>query len=353
VRRPGLLAVLCVPGALAAIGSVGACRDEPAPPRPAPSASGSALPPVVELPSGKPALTTAQAERLLPAGTPALVELVDAGAEPRAKLAYAATGRSGTLVVDATVNVKISEHEADRAEPVPPLRVTLAFKDPVGVPAPDGAAELEIRAVTTLPRNEAERARAGEMAPLLERLRASKLGWRFTDTGLAWQPPSLPSIGTDLEVIQIWQPVAEALEDMVVPFPPDAVGKGASWRVLDRRRRGGMAMLRMSSYRLLATDPLTVDAVVAEAALADPGPDPAMPPEVKLTVHAGHGTGSRRLVWAGAAADVPASSRTTLELGGSFTARADIPGAEGVPGERTLFHLDEELRVERGEGDGR
>lgn len=109
--------------------------------------------------------------------------------------------------------------------------------------------------------------------------------------------------------------------DLLVPFPADAIGEGARWRVQSRTVRAGAERVRLVDY-LLAGD--QIEAVVHEVLLAQPldipgGLDPALGP-VAIQVIAGSAVGKMTLPanpWTGA------SLRASIDLSTALMTETD------------------------------
>jgi hypothetical protein len=291
----------------------------------------------VELPEQTAALDAAAAERLLPSRENARIELVAPGDAPRRSYRHAATlGEHINLVVEAKVALTVETPEGATEMPVPSLRVALAIE--VVSVAP------RIRLAITVAQVELAGAEAiaAEMKPLVARLEGAKSAMELTPQGAVQAPP--PPAG-EPAVAQLWASVAEALSSLVIPLPSAPLGAGARFRVLDRVRRAGVVMLRLSEVTATPGPHgfLSLDATVREVALAEGARDPALGDEVRLEVIEGVGAGMRRVALVEGS---PLPRVGASEVATDLTLRAIATKAAAEPQTSTI-HLTQVLAVLR------
>jgi hypothetical protein len=217
-------------------------------------------------------LAAGVADKILASGAPAIVRLLDPGAEPRADLSYAiAKGPAPKLgmAMDMAVSVKAGGHLNEAK--LPKMGMTLD-----GSAAETNAAgEWKILASLVGITIEGKGAQAEQMAAAMRpQIDAMKgLGINY------WLSPKGRVRDVKVELPKGFPPAAQALvqglnqsfESMVAPLPVEAVGVGAKWQVVSRMAASGADLLQSATYTLKARDGLkaTLDVVTQQLSASD------------------------------------------------------------------------------------
>lgn len=295
----------------------------------------------VTLPEQSQALDAATAAKLLPPEEHARVELVAPGSAPRRTYRYlASVGERIDLIIDAKIALTVETPEGAQEMPVPAMRVALAVEVVAAAP------RIRLAITVTGIDLEGAEAIAAEMRPVVTALEGAKSAMELTAQGAAHPPPPP---GADPAVAQLWASVAEALMSQLIPLPSTPLGAGARFRVLDRTRRAGVVMLRLSDVTATPGPGgfLSLDAKVREVALADGAHEPALGDEVRLEVLDGVGAGMRRVALLEGS---PLPRVGASEVATDVTVRAIPTKAPAAPQTSTI-HLTQVFAVLRAELD--
>ncbi|MBM4360796.1 MAG: hypothetical protein FJ096_22035, partial [Deltaproteobacteria bacterium] len=238
---------------------------------------------------GKPGLTEAEANALVKPGTIAL-EVLSTGAEPRRKLRHRAkAGTRARIAFDYDVAMMQTTAGQDpSARPVPALAIGVALTRVAG----DGKAgwTVAIDSAKATPDGDLEKLLAEEVAPLLASL-VGKKATLLSDDRIATPLDGARPEGLDREALQIWSSVDEAVRDLEVSVPQEAVGVGAKWRVTSRLRRAGMAYVRTTEFERVEGKGLALRGTFTERPIATKARDPMMPEGMNVTASGGDGSG--------------------------------------------------------------
>lgn len=334
-RRAAVAALWCA--ALGA-GALAACKGEEAPPAaPEPAAAEPAADPAVapdvEAPgeadteAAAPPLAdaseaavdddTAGAAGAAVAIPPATVTVEDAGAEPRRALRLAlAAGAEQRVAVSLGLSMAMTlgGKEIPKAT-LPPAR--LVVKVTVEAVDAQGGARYALE-VEDAGFDEVAPDAAGVVARLEAGLAAVK-GLRgagaVSARGLAERAELAAPAGVGPEVAQLVAAFRQALAQLAVPLPEEAVGLGARWRVEQRVDQGGLAVTQTATFTLTSLDDAGLSAEVTVAQAAAPGG--AVAGGGELTSFSGGGQGKTTLAF-GQLVPTMASSTIHTEAAGEL-----------------------------------
>ena len=221
---------------------------------PAPSATASAAPvtKAFAFPSPKSGvLSPGEADKILKNGSHSKVRVLDAGKEPLAKLAYAATkGDTQPLRID--IEQKMVAIAQGQKTPItgPPqaLDVDMATGD---VDDTTGAlVTLLLRGITLKPADGVDAEVLGELQKQLSTLSGYTLTERVSPSGeissaTTKLPPTAPK-GAEAFLTA----VNDVFRSMLPSFPEQPVGVGAKWQAISREDRGGASVVQLAEYTL-------------------------------------------------------------------------------------------------------
>jgi hypothetical protein len=223
------------------------------------------------------------------------VELIDAGAAPQQPIRYRfVAGPSQNAVMD--MNTQMAMNLGAMQIPmtsIPPLRMTMAMR--VAEVAADGSARLEFALLSA----EA----TGDLAltgPLKQSLANVKdvAGWYRMDTRGQISEGDMNVPAGNEGAREALGSLNQTMQQLAAPFPAEAVGVGARWRVVQKTATGGASIAQTAEYTLRSR---TATSVTLEVKIVDSSIElgSALPPEAKLEAMKVEGGGT-----------------TTMDLGG-------------------------------------
>ena len=247
---------------------IAAVLDAGAPP--APTASGNGPPP-------KGVFAPGEADRAIAPGTPATIELLDRGSEPRVAL----RPLDAALPPELTITVG---RKFDR-QIVPPVEFHLALgeppaggkgkdgeKPPKTPPAPAASAAASARgsAAPAAPPSEGlvvvyhvsdlalAKTQAAGMPPELDKALKTLVGTRVElrvgPSGVILSAAAKPPKGITEGLEAFTEILVDAVAQFEVPAPDEPVGKGAYWMVSDRTLTARLPVLRYRVFRVAALE---------------------------------------------------------------------------------------------------
>jgi hypothetical protein len=310
---------------------------------PAKTATNPALNAPIALPkSASGVLAAGVADKLLASGAPAIVRLLDAGAEPRADLSYAiAKGPAPKLgmAMDMAVSVKSGGHSNDAALP----RMGMTLDGSAG--ETNAAGEWKILAslvgITIDGKGPQAEQMAAAMRPQVESMKG--LGINY------WLSPKGRVRDVKVELPKGFPKAAEALvaglnqsfESMVAPLPVEPVGLGAKWQVVSRMAASGADLLQSATYTLKARDGAhaTLDVTTSQLSASDTisalgSPGGAV---TRVKAFSSGGSGTTKI---DTTSVVPESGTTTMKTGMTvLVTQGAAPGEESTVETRTSVTL--------------
>ncbi len=217
-------------------------------------------------------LAAGAADKVLPSGAPALVRLLDPGAEPRADLSYAiAKGPAPKLGMDMDMAVSVKAGGHVNEAKLPKMGMTLDGSTNETNAAGEWKILASLVGITIDGKGPQAEQMAAAMRPQIESMKG--LGINY------WLNPKGRVRDVKIELPKGFPPAAEALvqglnqsfESMVAPLPIEAVGLGAKWQVVSRMAASGADLLQSATYTLKARDGAraTLDVVTTQLSASD------------------------------------------------------------------------------------
>lgn len=210
-----------------------------------------------------------------PAAAQTTIELVDAGAAPHQPLRYRfQPDFSEQASLD--LNVQMAVSMAGQVLPLgamPPIRMRMALRT-TEVSA-DGSARIQFELLSA----EAEGTDA-QAAQLNQALASTKgiSGWYRVDPRGQVSESQVKAPEGDNPAGAVMQDLEQSMQQMAAPFPVEAVGNGARWRVTQNVTNNNMRMTQTAEYTLrerngnrLVLDVKMVDAALDAAGGLPPG----------------------------------------------------------------------------------
>jgi hypothetical protein len=251
--------------------------------------------PEVALP--KPAngvLAAGEADKVLPAGSPPLVKLLEAGTDAH-DLSYALTkgaSQKMAMAMDMAVGIKAKGQTLPQT-PMP--RMTMTFDTLTADRSAAGEFKIESHLVGTSvdPSGGQQEQMARALRPQVEGMKGLGMAYWVTAKGHVHDvkldvPPTVPAAAQ-----QILTGMSQSFESMVIPLPPDPVGVGGRWQVVSRLSAGGLDVLQSAIYTLKSRTGAraTLDVALVQLAAADTIHTPQMPPGMSAKVKSFNSTG--------------------------------------------------------------
>lgn len=196
------------------------------------------------------------------------VQLLEAGSAPRETLRYSfQTGRSErvSMTTDMSMGVSLGGQQMPLTD-VPAIQLVLALK--VASVDAAGTARLEFEVVSASA-GESTAEGAAQIGEALSAVQGLK-GWYAMDSRGRITGGALDSSGA-ANAAQLMGDFQESMQQLSAPFPAEAVGQGARWRVQQNTDTGGMKISQTAQYSLRAR---SGQRVVLDASIVDSKIDP-------------------------------------------------------------------------------
>jgi hypothetical protein len=227
-------------------------------------------------------------------GSPSVLKMIDAGAQPRKALRYAVpAGFKGRM--DMTMSIGINANVGGMSMPMnlPGLKMT-ADLAVTGVAANgDTSYTLSFSGVTA-------DAAGGEanpmMATALQGMQSAITGIKGTSTisnrGLV--KSAKIDGGSSPEAQQMLGELTSQVENLATPFPEEAVGVGAKWETRQAMKSAGQYLFQKVVTEVVSIDGSTVKLKVTSEQTVPPQAftNPMLPAGTDITLDGGKGTGS-------------------------------------------------------------
>ncbi len=231
------------------------------------------------------------------AGATPVFKLVSAGAEPRRELRYRLAAGS-THLMALTMRMSVGVEVEGRAMPpsrVPAMRMLFECKV---IEADDQQARFDFAMPSTPELFDTE----GIAPTMIEAMRKNlaqlaTLRGHVAMTNRGVVRDSHIEIGPTLEpgATQMLQSMQQSMEQTAVPLPPDPVGVGAQWRMLQRVGVSGTTVYQVATFTLTAIEGQVATMSVALEQLAPRQkmalPEKAAGASAELASMEGHGEG--------------------------------------------------------------
>jgi hypothetical protein len=294
-----------------------------APASSAASAASSASVPAADT-SGLPASKTGvlkpgEADRVHAKKAPPKVTLVAPGAEPRAVLTY--TFREGDrqqlpITLDVAMNMRDPAGNAlPTAVPRLVMRLDLLTKE---VRSGTAGMEALVLGLDIVPKGPLEGRVAEALKGQLDTVKGLRMTYHLAKDGRMSDMVVVLPDGAPPAAQQTLASMSQSFESMTAPFPKEAVGIGARWRLTGRVSTGGADILQRVTYTLLGKegDRVRLGLSVVQLAADPTVKAPGMPDQVKATMKAFHSQGAGEVE---ARLDLPACDKGSLRIQSGMT----------------------------------
>lgn len=246
-------------------------------------------------------LGAAAADKIIKVGSKPIIKLIQAGAEPREKLAYA-LDKGTKAILDMTMDMTMSMKMAGQSMPptavpqmVMGMDMTVADKNGTG----DAKIDALLSRVGLSPKGPTQEMMAKQILPQIEGMKGLTMGYWVSPSGFVRDvkldvPPGFPP-----QAQQMLSGMNQSFESMVAPMPEAPVGTGASWEVITRVVSSGADLVQFAVYTLKERNgtKASLDIVVKQLAAKETINAPGMPAgaSAKLTAFQSSGAGSNRI----------------------------------------------------------
>ncbi len=265
-------------------------------PAPSPKAGGSSA--GITFPTtSNGVLGAAASDKILKAGAPPIVTMLDAGIEPRADIGYALTKGSTqklAMGMDMTMAMKLG-NKALPPTTIPHMVVSLDMRTTEHSAAGEWKIDSKLTNLTIEPKGPGDKPIADAMRPQVEGLKGLGIGYWVNPKGQVHDTKIDVPAGLPAAAQQMIQGMNQSFEAMVVPLPKEAVGKGARWQVVSRLSSSGADLLQSAIYTLRArtgskaTIEVTLTQLAANEIIKVPGAPAGVSARVKSFNSGGSG----------------------------------------------------------------
>jgi len=265
-----LLALVLLPGCCKGIPGLGSSSDGGSSGSGSPAtAAPESAPPIKFADPPKGIFPPGAADKIIAKGAPAVVRLVDPGAEPRSPLRYSLS--PGNASSDTTLEVSSKAAAISMALP----RITVTYD--YAIAAKQGA---QWPVVATLKSTKVEggsgpaAALAGIFRTQLKKLEGLSFNYQQDDRGRVSNMTSAISGKSSPELAEIMRTITASQQAMSLALPDEPIGKGGKWQLITRApdsgidllqevictltdRKGNVATIDMSIRQFAASDQMT------------------------------------------------------------------------------------------------
>ncbi|HEY4116738.1 MAG TPA: hypothetical protein VGM56_02730 [Byssovorax sp.] len=281
-----------------------------------PSTFAAAIAP--EAPSG--VMRPGAADKLLKPGGDPIVKLLDAGEEPRSKLAYALEKGSAQdldIAQETTAGMQVG---VEKMPPTKAPRMSMRLK--LDVRDKNEAGEAEVLAklvkVSLETQGPADEAAAKQMKPLIDAMTGISWSYWMSSHGrvrdMKMEDARYKDAGTELLGL-----LTQSFESMAVLLPEEPVGLGAKWQVVTRVQSMGADILQLETFTLKKREATraSLDVSLTQIAASDSVHPPNMQPGAAAKVVAFKSSANGHTEFAAKRVgpnDASLRSRTLLEM---------------------------------------
>lgn len=206
------------------------------------------------------------------------VELIEAGATPRQPLRYRfEAGRSERAALDMTMRISLSfAGQQMTLGDVPPIRMLLQMR--TAEVAGDGSARLQFELLSA--EAEASHPQAAQINQALAGTKGLSGSYRIDGRGQV-SDSQVDESATPQAGAAVLEDLERSMQQLSAPFPEEAVGPGARWRVRQNVNNAEMRMSQTAEYTLRSRQGNRVELEVkmVDATLEALG---ALPPGAKV-----------------------------------------------------------------------
>lgn len=225
------------------------------------------------------------------------VVLVDAGAEPRQELRYDFSGFTPqTMQMDMNMSMSMEgPATGTQQQTLPTMRMIMS------IPTVEVTPEGNLRMAFSLDRYEVlpTEGVAPEMMQALQASLASvgtMSGWNIIDNRGSFVDGDI-TVSAGSSAAQMMTSIEDSMEQMVAPFPAEAVGLGARWQTSTEVTVNGLTLAQTAGFTLVSRsgDTVVLDVTIEQNAPPQDIADPSMPPGAVAHLDEMHTTGSGRM----------------------------------------------------------
>lgn len=248
------------------------------------------------------AVAVADAAVVPAAHTDASVKLIEAGAEPRRAMRYAAkVGAEQVANLAMTTELELGAKGQKMPTPLPKTRMTIGAKVSAADPAGDTRFALTITEADLAEGAEVGGTRAGEkLAEVIRGMKGLSGEKVASARGVSHQftlasPAGSEGIMATAALKPVVQGFERAIDQMTVPLPDEAIGVGAKWEVAQKVVEAGMTLDQTTTFEVVAVKDNIVSLRFTVVLAAPPGKLEStfaggMAAEVKSLTGSGEGT---------------------------------------------------------------
>ena len=178
------------------------------------------------------------------------VKVVQAGAEPRARLRYQVTaGTTETLVLEQS---RSEGMVGQKPRTLPPSKLTLALSVKSKSPAGESDGSYEVKEATFGGDSKPTGAVASEIQKALSKLIGARGNFVVSDRGHVRKVEPVSPPGADAVTAQAIIGLADSMQVAFVTLPAAAVGPGARWEHTFDSRQSGINVKVVARYELVS-----------------------------------------------------------------------------------------------------
>lgn len=177
------------------------------------------------------------------------LELLEAGAAPRQPVRYQfESGRTERAELDTNLQMTISlGGQPLPAGNVPPMQMVMELRSTEV--APDGSARIEFELLSS--EAAGSDAQAAQMNQAMAAMKGLKGWYRVDPRGqLSSGQITLPDGNTSADAAAGVNDLEQTMQQMAAPFPEEAIGPGARWRVVQKVDTNNLQMSQTVEYTL-------------------------------------------------------------------------------------------------------
>lgn len=225
-------------------------------------------------------------------GAPAITKIITPGAAPRRAVRYTVpVGYKGSMNMTTTM-------EIGGAMAMPPMGMEMGLNVGVSAVAPNGDITMTMLFTKAGLSPGADPAIAAALQGALGQIVGMKGTTVMSNRGVA------KSVKMDLDNIkdpamsQAFSQVSQQLENMVAPFPEEAIGVGAKWEVRQAMENQGLFLFQRAEYEVTAMTPtsLSLNIKLEQTAPPQSVSNPQLPQGTQMMLErmttSGAGTGT-------------------------------------------------------------
>jgi hypothetical protein len=225
------------------------------------------------------------------------VELIEAGAAPQQTIRYrfvAGPTQNATMDMNMQLAMNLGGMQIPMTS-VPPVRMTMIMR--VAEVAGDGSARLEFALLSA--EATGDPAQTGPINRSLQNVKDVS-GWYRMDTRGQISEADVSFPEGSASAGELANGLNESIQQLAAPFPDEAVGIGARWRVIQKTGTGGVNIAQTAEYTLRArtANSVTLDVKIIDSAIELGS---SLPPEAKLEAMKVEGGGTTTIDLAGLA----------------------------------------------------